>query len=200
VARGQAPREAAIVEAGAVRLRPIVLTAGTTMLGAWPITLDPIFSGLAWSLDLRAVRVHRLHAGGDSEEAPALGRQVSGQTGLRVGRTALRVRNPDHAPDAWERSVLEQWSKLPAATDLTKLESSALVTGPDGAQELRYIKAIPTEALCLACHGEPIEPTLSARIRSLYPTDQATGFRNGELRGALTVRKPMTSTKPGEQP
>ncbi len=39
-----------ILESGAVRLRPIVLTAGTTMLGAWPITLDPIFSGLAWSL------------------------------------------------------------------------------------------------------------------------------------------------------
>jgi multidrug efflux pump subunit AcrB len=27
-----------------------VLTAGAAMLGAWPITLDPIFSGLAWSL------------------------------------------------------------------------------------------------------------------------------------------------------
>ncbi len=40
----------AIVESGAVRLRPIVLTAGTTMLGAWPITFDPIFSGLAWSI------------------------------------------------------------------------------------------------------------------------------------------------------
>ena len=40
----------AILESGAVRLRPILLTAGTTMLGAWPITLDPIFSGLAWSL------------------------------------------------------------------------------------------------------------------------------------------------------
>jgi multidrug efflux pump subunit AcrB len=32
------------------RLRPIVLTAFAAMLGAWPITLDPIFSGLAWSL------------------------------------------------------------------------------------------------------------------------------------------------------
>ena len=49
VERGQ-PLEEAIVESGAVRLRPIVLTAGTTLLGAWPITLDPIFSGLAWSL------------------------------------------------------------------------------------------------------------------------------------------------------
>jgi multidrug efflux pump subunit AcrB len=49
VARGM-PMRRAIIESGAVRLRPIVLTAGTTMLGAWPITLDPIFSGLAWAL------------------------------------------------------------------------------------------------------------------------------------------------------
>jgi multidrug efflux pump subunit AcrB len=40
----------AIVESGSQRLRPILLTAGAAMLGAWPITLDPIFSGLAWSL------------------------------------------------------------------------------------------------------------------------------------------------------
>lgn len=49
VERGQ-PVTEAVLESGAVRLRPIVLTAGTTMLGAWPITLDPIFSGLAWSI------------------------------------------------------------------------------------------------------------------------------------------------------
>jgi len=49
IARGEPLREA-ILQSGAVRFRPIVLTAATTMLGAWPITLDPIFSGLAWSL------------------------------------------------------------------------------------------------------------------------------------------------------
>jgi multidrug efflux pump subunit AcrB len=49
VARGRPVRDA-IIESGAVRFRPILLTAGTAMLGAWPITLDPIFSGLAWSL------------------------------------------------------------------------------------------------------------------------------------------------------
>ena len=40
----------ALLESGAVRFRPIVLTALTTMLGAWPITFDPVFSGLAWAL------------------------------------------------------------------------------------------------------------------------------------------------------
>jgi len=44
------PLREAILKSGAVRLRPIVLTAATTALGAWPITLDPIFSGLAWAL------------------------------------------------------------------------------------------------------------------------------------------------------
>jgi multidrug efflux pump subunit AcrB len=40
----------AIMESRVVRLRPILLTAGAAMLGAAPITIDPIFSGLAWSL------------------------------------------------------------------------------------------------------------------------------------------------------
>jgi len=40
----------ALLEAGAVRMRPIFLTAGTTLLGNLVITLDPIFSGLAWAI------------------------------------------------------------------------------------------------------------------------------------------------------
>jgi len=39
----------AIVESGAVRFTPIVLTAGAAIFGSWVITLDPVFSGLAWS-------------------------------------------------------------------------------------------------------------------------------------------------------
>jgi multidrug efflux pump subunit AcrB len=40
----------AILESRVVRLRPILLTAGAALLSAIPITLDPIFSGLGWSL------------------------------------------------------------------------------------------------------------------------------------------------------
>ena len=40
----------ALVRAGAVRMRPIFLTAGTTLLGNLVIPLDPIFSGLAWAI------------------------------------------------------------------------------------------------------------------------------------------------------
>jgi multidrug efflux pump subunit AcrB len=48
-AGGLSIREA-IIASVAVRTRPILLTAGTTLLGNWVITLDPIFSGLAWSI------------------------------------------------------------------------------------------------------------------------------------------------------
>ena len=45
---GVDPKQA-IVESGAVRLTPICLTAGAAIFGSWIITLDPVFSGLAWS-------------------------------------------------------------------------------------------------------------------------------------------------------
>ena len=48
--RGGRPLFDAILESRVVRLRPILLTAGAAMLSAIPITLDPIFSGLGWSL------------------------------------------------------------------------------------------------------------------------------------------------------
>ena len=48
--RGASGLHDALIDSGAVRLRPIVLTSGAAMLGAWPITLDPVFSGLAWAL------------------------------------------------------------------------------------------------------------------------------------------------------
>jgi len=40
----------AVIEAGAVRFRPIVLTAGTVVVGAVVILFDPIFQGLAIAL------------------------------------------------------------------------------------------------------------------------------------------------------
>lgn len=41
------PLHDALLQAGAIRMRPVLLTAGTTLLGNLVITLDPVFSGLA---------------------------------------------------------------------------------------------------------------------------------------------------------
>jgi multidrug efflux pump subunit AcrB len=49
VAQGEDFKEA-VIQSGAVRLRPIVLTAAAAMVGAFVILFDPIFKGLAISL------------------------------------------------------------------------------------------------------------------------------------------------------
>jgi multidrug efflux pump subunit AcrB len=46
---GLAVKEA-LLQAGAVRMRPVLLTAGTTLLGNLIIILDPVFSGLALAI------------------------------------------------------------------------------------------------------------------------------------------------------
>lgn len=48
-AEGKALRDS-LLEAGAIRFRPIFLTAVTAMVGAALILLDPIFQGLAISM------------------------------------------------------------------------------------------------------------------------------------------------------
>jgi multidrug efflux pump subunit AcrB len=48
-ARGLALKEA-LIQAGSIRMRPVLLTAGTTLLGNMIITLDPVFSGLALAI------------------------------------------------------------------------------------------------------------------------------------------------------
>jgi multidrug efflux pump subunit AcrB len=49
LARGRTLTQA-LIESCVVRLRPILLTSGAAILGAWPITRDSVFAGLAWSL------------------------------------------------------------------------------------------------------------------------------------------------------
>lgn len=48
--QGDCSLKEALFDAGAARTRPILLTAGTTMLANIVITLDPIFNGLAWAV------------------------------------------------------------------------------------------------------------------------------------------------------
>lgn len=121
--------------------------------------------------------------------APALGAKVSSEQGLTISRTALRVRNPKNAPDAWERKVLEDFiTQAAAGADPATLERGEEVT-EEGVTGFRYMKAIPMAAEpCLACHGSNLAPAVATEISKLYPEDQATGFKVGDVRGAFSVR------------
>lgn len=118
--------------------------------------------------------------------APQIAVQHS-QAPWQVGRTALKVRNPNNAPDAWEHRVLEQFAARAAAGEpVAELKHAEIVDG-----EFRLMKAIPTGEPCLACHGQNIKPELAAVIDQRYPQDQARGFALGELRGAFTLRRAL---------
>ncbi len=129
-----------------------------------------------------------------SQTAPSIAASHAERTGWEVGRTSLRTRNPKNAPDAWERRVMKDFdARKKAGEDPAKLEYSEVV-GSGERRDFRYMKAIPTGKPCLACHGKDLAPEVEARIQSLYPDDQATGFAIGDLRGAFTITQPMNGS------
>jgi hypothetical protein len=128
--------------------------------------------------------------------APEIAAQLSQASGARVGRTALRVRNPSNAPDDLERSVLEQFSADLGSGPVDRPLEAVFEIRRGDAVERRYMRAIPTDALCLTCHGKTIAPELAAAIARDYPKDQATGFEQGQLRGAFSVVWPAPSLPP----
>lgn len=116
---------------------------------------------------------------------------VSAQKGWSLRRTALRVRNPANAPRGWEQAVLEVFAqRIASGEDPARVEWHAVAT-ENGKREFRYMKAIVTSEPCVLCHGTQVAAPLSARIRSLYPDDRATGFVPGELRGAFSLTKAL---------
>jgi len=125
-------------------------------------------------------------------EAGAIARKISDEQGIQVGRTSLGLRNPANAPDAWEQQGLAALTaRLEAGEAPADLEAWALVTDSDGHRTFRYLKAIPTQPLCLTCHGDQLSPDVSAQLVKHYPEDQGTGFAVGDLRGAFTVSLPV---------
>lgn len=121
--------------------------------------------------------------------APEIASRLSAASGAEVGRTALRVRNPANAPDELERAVLEQFAAELAVAKEPPANPPEAVFELRAARgiEHRYMRAIPMQPLCVACHGKTIAPDLTAAIRKDYPDDAATGFEPGQLRGGVTV-------------
>ena len=125
-----------------------------------------------------------------NEKAPKISAALSGEKHMDIGRTALRLRNPTNAPDDWEREQLETFmARLSAGEDAKTMEAYDTQDGM-----FRYMKAIPMQGMCTTCHGQTIPKKLKKQISALYPEDEATGFKAGELRGAFTVSIPIAES------
>ncbi|MCW8829819.1 MAG: DUF3365 domain-containing protein [Gammaproteobacteria bacterium] len=127
--------------------------------------------------------------------APAIAQEQSDKHGWDVGRTSLKTRNPDNAPDAWETVVLKQFEERAASGENPAEMAHFEVVEQDGQKAFRFMKAIGMPPLdkapCLKCHGENIDPAITAKLDELYPEDQARGYKPGMIRGAFTITQPM---------
>ncbi|WP_435684429.1 Tll0287-like domain-containing protein [Sedimenticola selenatireducens] len=123
--------------------------------------------------------------------APGIAADIAAASGWEVGRTSLKIRSEDNAPDSWELKVLQEFeAKKSTGTAPAMLEYSEVVE-VDGKKNFRYMKAIPTEKACLNCHAATIAPDVEAKLHELYPSDNARGFNEGDIRGAFTLTKPL---------
>jgi len=122
--------------------------------------------------------------------APTLAAEISKQHGLDIRRTSLKVRNPANEADSWETDVLQRFeTRLAAGEAIQKLSFSEKVASDEGPDQWRMMKAIPTDKVCLSCHGKKIAAPIQAVLDEHYPNDMATGFKLGDIRGAFTVKR-----------
>jgi len=126
--------------------------------------------------------------------APDIAAQLSLAHGWRVSRVSLKPRNPMlGTADAWEQNVLASFDERAAkGEDPTKIEYSEIVAEPQGSY-FRYMKALPVAPLCTQCHGagDAVPPNVKVRIAAEYPMDKASGYSVGQIRGAITVKRPL---------
>ncbi len=119
-----------------------------------------------------------------SQVAQRLTAEVGTRHGVRIGRTSHRLRNPRNAPPSWARDVVMQ------AAGKSAEEVRTQVIEGDGF--VGILRPIPTGGLCLKCHGptDDLSPEVTKILAERYPDDQATGFREGDLRGWFWVEVP----------
>lgn len=120
--------------------------------------------------------------------APHIAQQVAETHRVKIRRVTLKTRNPANQADAFETALLRRWQHA-----ATPQEYAEMVKDAKGHTVLRYLKPLKIQKICLQCHGptQTIAPEVRVLLKKYYPLDKATGYREGELRGAVSVQIPI---------
>ena len=124
--------------------------------------------------------------------APEIADSLSAESGWTVKRVSLKARNVSRAqPDNWERAVLQQFDRRQAAGE----KPADINHGEVYRGAYRYMQAQGVEPICLVCHGQKVADAVQEALEVWYPDDRATGYSLGQVRGAISVAKPLESNK-----
>lgn len=126
------------------------------------------------------------------DQAPQIAAQTGARLGLQLRRISQRNRNPDNAADDAFTPLLDQFAMRLQAGEPVSALHARIDTGSGNTRQSHYLQAISTQAMCLGCHGKTLAPAVQAALHAHYPADRATGYSEGELRGAFVVSTPTT--------
>ncbi|AAZ26164.1 Tll0287-like domain-containing protein [Colwellia psychrerythraea] len=175
---------------------PLLASAGE--IAASSDTLEARSLVKSFGSDLKHVLKTSMKSGGPIKalaqcniQAGPIAEKNSSSSGWDIGRTSLKVRNEKNTPDEWEMKTLRQFEQRKAAGENLKTMEYAETVKEGDKLVYRYMKPIPTAGLCVTCHGSDVAEEITTKVKSLYPNDQATGFKVGDIRGAFTLQKIM---------
>jgi len=113
-----------------------------------------------------------------SREASGIAESISESHCVKIGRTALKLRNPNNQPPYWVAPLMSEEATEPTFVDLPGGHTGALLP-------------IRLQSKCLTCHGgDEIPDAVQSKLAEFYPDDKATGFKEGDLRGWFWVDVP----------
>ncbi len=136
--------------------------------------------------------VEKMKDGGVKEAVPfcnstaiSLTEEMSDNFNVSIKRTSHRLRNEDNKPGAEENAILNNYIKL-----FSEGKQLKPVVELDESGSPHFYAPIILQKKCLTCHGEmgvDITKKSDSIIRSYYPKDLATGFKEGDLRGIWSI-------------
>jgi len=103
-----------------------------------------------------------------------------------IQRTSNRLRNDKNKANADQQAVINNYLEAQERRD----ELKPLVMKDDEGF-VHFYAPIKLKKKCLQCHGKPnveISEQVLAVIKKKYPSDKATGFSEGELRGIWDIK------------
>ena len=192
------------------RIRTFYLTAALTLLssslavaGADVSTMkkEAVETTKAFVTKLGGTMKKEMKSGGPmaavkvcTEMAPKITAEISREKGWKVSRVGTRVRNPMLGmPDMWEQKVLAKFSERASKGETFDKMAFAEVVEENNGKYFRFMKAIGVKSQCLACHGDTgkMNPDVKNLLNEKYPHDAATGYKVGDLRGAVSIKRPL---------
>lgn len=114
-------------------------------------------------------------------EALPLTKSMSDQYHLEIKRVSDKNRNSNQYANEEERKYIEMYKAQLLKGEKLKPTKT----------ETHFYAPIVTNTMCLQCHGEKgkdIKPDVLATITVLYPNDKATGYKENEVRGLMSIK------------